>query len=53
MPPANRFDFGVSHPDYMWFKMIRRVGLEEMQNFITSFSATDKGHVNDLLAHEY
>jgi hypothetical protein len=32
--------------------MIGRIGLEMAQDIITTFPATDKGHVNDLLVHE-
>ncbi len=52
MAPANRLDIDVSHPDYMRFKMIRRVGLEEVEDFITAFPATNKGNVYDLLVHK-
>jgi hypothetical protein len=52
MGSANGICVAIGNADYMGFKMNGGVEFEVVQDIITPFPASDKGHVDDLLAHK-
>ena len=51
MPSANCLFIDISHTKDMSLQVNRGVRIEKVKDVIASFSTTDKGHIEDLLAH--